>query len=145
MITIRILVLFDCSSGHAAMGENAFVASRMGWKSGGKQPIMPEAIIGDLYLNANDPSLRQLGSRQSMVFKAGENPFDSDCSDLDFTGISKGMKQVPWKRGLLTPEMNLKGRLNNEGGLREEISGLKVMETQYDFQWEPIRVLDVHA
>ena len=134
---VRILVLFDWSSGHAAVAENALVASRMGWKSGGKQPIMHEAIISDPYLNANDPSLRQLGSRQSMVFKTGEKPFDNGCSDADFTGIPKGIKQILWERGLLTPEMNFKGKLNNEGRLREETSGLKVMEAQSDFQWEP--------
>ena len=61
---VRILILFDWLSGHAAMADDALVASKMGWKFGGKQPIMHEAIIGDIYSNANDTALRQLSARQ---------------------------------------------------------------------------------
>ena len=39
--------------------------------------------------------------------------------------------------GFAHPELSLKGKLSSEGGLRGETSGLKVMERQSDFQWEP--------
>ena len=117
---VRILILFDWSSGHAAMADNALVASRMGWRFGGKQPIMHDAKVRDLYPNANDPALRQLGSRQSMVFREGEKPFYKSESNADFTGVQKGMMQVLWERSLLTPEMSLKGKLSSEGNLRVE-------------------------
>ena len=55
---IQFLFLFDWSSGHAAMAEDALVSSKMGWYFGGKQPKMHPTKMMDQYPNANDPSLR---------------------------------------------------------------------------------------
>ena len=134
---VNILILYDWSSGHAAMAEDGLVASKMKWKFGGQQPRMHDAIIRDYYPNANDPRLRHVGSRQSMVFKKGEKPFYNSTDQRDFTGIPKGIMQVLWERGLYTEHMCLKGRKDSDGKLREETSGEKVMSSQADFQWEP--------
>lgn len=134
---VKVIILYDWSSGHAAMAENALVVNRMKWRFGGKQPHMHDATILDFYPSANDKSLRVIGARQAMDFKEGEKPFYSPTDPRDFKGIQKGVKQILWERGIFSDEMTLKGRLNSDGQLRVETSGERVLSSQKDFQWEP--------
>ena len=133
---VRFLILFDWSSGHAAMAKDALVASKMAWGYGGQQPKMHPAIIQDHYPNANNPYLRSIGAVQSMVFGKDEKPFYEIDSEKDFCGMAKGMKQVLWERGLWTEKMRMKRRGEIGSENTAEMCGLDVMSAQTDFQWE---------
>ena len=133
---VKILILFDWSSGHSAMADDALVAGKMGWNYGGRQPIMHATVVLDHYPKANNPALRNLGAVQSMVFEAGQKPFYKLSSAEDFTGVAKGLKQVLWERGLLTKDMTMMGKRDKNGVQRKDTCGVETMAAQIDFQWE---------
>ena len=136
----RCLLLFDWSSGHAAMAENALVASRMNLKCAGKQPVMHDTVIQEHYPNARDPRLRKIGATQHMTFKRDEAPYGwkrSDEGTAVFEGKPKGLRQILEERGIWKEGMTLHGRKDEFGKLVPNTSALKVMESALDFIKEP--------
>ena len=94
----KMIFIFDNSSCHDAMAENALNVNKMNVNPGGKSPPMHDTFIP--YDNPN-PSLR--GNPQSMQFP-------EDHPDPLLCGAAKGMRVILEERGLLFGKKNLAGK-----------------------------------
>ena len=126
----RACFMFDNSSNHGMFAEDALVASRMNWNSGGKQPVMRDGWIRD---GENVEPVRQV-----LYVEVEE--------DGKKKQIPKGMKRVLEERGLYRDglRMECKKQWTDEQGQRhtrrgcvdgdEDCCGRRIMELQPDFQ-----------